>query len=774
MSYVDNLELSADEPGALYHGLGVLQEFCSIMDVELDTGKLYGWALTSTDRAILRGYGLNIEYAARDVGGQVNYGRKKHTAVVVDRIRAVLPQFDVLRRSLLAPAQKMLCIAGALFPRGLHGCENVQLGATHFSKFRSKVMQAMKWDRAGASPLARPGLAFPGKLDAAYYQFRHVICLFRRQCLKSSSVRIAWQTFVRADARRSVGPFAKLQEQLCLVHWYLDDEFILHVPSRLKFNLLHCAHEELDLLMLHSWRQVIAEELSQRPGYEDLQGICYELVENYDASLTVADREALWIIREGAFFTGDYLSRFDSRVSAECSQCQMLDTVEHRYAVCANYADIHADHSEVLEAWDLLPRALLLHGLPSENPWRSLRWEALQQLGNIPVRFFHGAPVEGHVHVFCDGSCSPPNNPALALASWAIVSPTVTGCIASGGLPGICQTIPRAELYGTLQAIRWGRLCQGTLHLWLDAQYVIDGLRFLLVEGQLPDDISNRDLWEGLEGELQQCLAKVVCHKVSSHLEEDQCTSPLEDWTRFWNACADAAAVAANQWRPGWFSRVHNRYVDHWQTQTQWLKEVSSLHLAIASADLQARQHRRAPMREDEEELIIERRFGTASWTPSESFDESWRRSEHTREFDLDVSFRFCRWVRSLNEDAEVFCSVTLFEIMLGFGCFAGLGESWQGFSQHRNPFSWPTAAAELRSFKQFFRAWCKVESFRPVYSRIALEPVNVLCGLEAVLFPWPDWIEQKVLQTIPQFIGRRPITNCQGLSRPLRYSQLV
>ena len=766
MSYVDNLELISAQPSGVLHALGVLREFCTVLDVELDEQKLYGWANNTSDRQVLRHFGLSVEYSARDVGGQMNYGNKKHISVLVARLKSLVPSFQALRRAPLTIGQKILCISGGLWPRGLHGCEGVCLGQGHFHMLRSKVMSSLRWDRAGASPLVRPCLFYTTKLDPEFYQFVRVLRLFRHQCVTSLHLRQLWEQFLQADVKRTVGPFAKLQEQLCRVGWHIDKSFDLWLTCDFRIPFLVSSEEVIDLFAEHYWRQAIAKDLAQRHGYHDLQGFSLEPCLHFDQTLTNVQKELIMIVREGAFFTGDMLSKYDPKVSHLCPTCGQLDTPEHRYISCPKYADIHALHAEVLAKWHDLPASLALHGLTSENPYRELRWRALNQLEHESVIFHGQVPVVDDLHIFTDGTCDNPSSPSTCLAAWAIVSPNLSGIVASGGVPGVLQTTPRAELFAALQAVVWSQSRNGIVHLWSDCAYVVEGFRVLLNTGTFAPDISNQDLWRALQEAVSQSLADYVCHKVSAHEDPANTSSPLEDWALEWNSKADFAARVANQNRPLWFSQIQASFIDEIHQSVELLGQIAALHLDVAEYDVAGRPSVRAPV-DDEEEIIIDRVIGVPQWHIATLSTERMSEPSVGNKFSVQTLDCFSRWVYNLEAQSERHCDVTFLELFFGFRVFCFVSEGWESLSSGRNPFHQTTCAAELRIFRQLFRFWVQRLGLSMTYRRTSLSEVGVVVGLDAVMFPWPLDVEQEVLRRVRQFVGRRPIQNCQGLSRP-------
>lgn len=91
-------------------------------------------------------------------------------------------------------------------------------------------MQALGWQRAGASQVVRLGLLNTDSLDPMSFSSGG-LSLARRQLLRFHSLSTLWSRFVGmldgSGAPVAPGPFAKLKEQLDLVGWSLDAHLTL-------------------------------------------------------------------------------------------------------------------------------------------------------------------------------------------------------------------------------------------------------------------------------------------------------------------------------------------------------------------------------------------------------------------------------------------------------------------------------------------------------------------------------------------------------------------
>ena len=773
LSFVDNLELFSDNVGSLLRGLETMRSFCRSLDLELDEAKLYGWSTTTLGRKMISHEGIALSYGERDLGGQMNYGSKLHNRVVVDRIKSLHGFFQALRKASLTSHQKIKCISGALWPRGLHGCESVEIGEAHFRSLRTEVMKGMKWDRAGASPIIRVGLLHTDKLDPGYYQWWRCLMLFKRQCKHSPQIRDHWRSFLRADgAHRAHGPFTKLLSLLGILGWRLDEDFSLTVPEGFSMPFLHVTDTLLRRLALYRWQQHMAGFACQRRDTFDLHGYAASHVDAVDASISQAEKETLQVIRDGSFFTSDYIGKFAPEQGL-CTLCGIEDSREHRYLYCPNYAAIRAEYPSLQQGAPGLTCAMVLHGLPGANPFHDLYWQALQALALIPDRFLIAPPAMMVWHVFTDGSCIHGRDPDIALASWALVLADEE-CIAAGWVPGIEQTVQRAELWAVLRALEWIGEEEGELHLWSDCQSVVETFRFLQNVGHLNCTLANSDLWEDLIVLLRQKRCRVYIHKVASHVDIATASSPLDEWTIANNQKVDLAAQIINHCRPPWFQQVYSRYADWWRKTRSELVEISKFHLAVAEID-HAWKTASLPPEEVSFPDLPFREWHDTSLQFTQNVDDripGWISYVQTvEEYGISLHEGLVRWGVSLEQTASRESIVSFLELFLGFRLWLGhsLFDELQEGSY--NKYAHRTAAGEFRIFKQSFRCICTALGIQyrgEARGEVDLTQYGVMYRVDGVRFAWPVEVETEVLSSLIRFVGRRPLRTSQDMARPL------
>ena len=297
LSYVDNLEVLSTSAPAVVHGVTVMREWCSIMDVELDEKKLALWSTSKHGRKYFRDNGFSVIYSGRDLGGQVNYGKGLRNSVIVKRMQGLDACFAALTRSLLSRMQKRLCIFGSLLPRGLHGSESTTIGDQHFVALGGRIMRALHWKRSGASQSVRLGLLNTDDLDPKYFCFWRVLALARRQFTRFDGLRSLWRKFLSGlAADRSAtceGPFSVLHTLLSLVGWRLDADILLWISADISLPFLSSPISLLKELALWFWRQHRSLEILSRDGFSDLDGFEHDLIASVNRSLDPRQVELL-------------------------------------------------------------------------------------------------------------------------------------------------------------------------------------------------------------------------------------------------------------------------------------------------------------------------------------------------------------------------------------------------------------------------------------------------------------------------------------------------
>ena len=772
ISYVDNIESLTHDINHLHSSWTSLVDFCRCLDLFVDMPQLYAWSTSSQGRRELRTLGYKISFGNRDLGGQMCYGAGLRNKVLTDRIKATLPFFESLRKSNAPLAIKVANIFQVLWPRALHGSESGCLGVQHFTKLRSSTMKSLRWNRGGASPLIRLSLLHSDKLDPEWYDLWHSVTLFRQQCCNLHMIRDWWSVYVLTGHRSTNGPFGKLWKLLESLGLTVDEHSRLWFSDRGWIHLLFAAISEVQKVLQHAYWERVSSVVNRRSGFEDLCGYDHALTTSADNQRLVSDIELLNIVRDGSFITNNFRGRFDNTKSQYCEVCGVLDTRQHRYEVCTRYTHLREAHAGLFQIWQTLPVSFRLYGLCGRNPWRKLLWEAFAALPS-QIGIFSVPPRGWIKHVFTDGTCSDPQDSDQSLAAWATVWADGGTVISSGVVPGITQTILRAELLAVISSLQWGAQSPGELHIWCDNETVVMHMRALQQQVDGPESFSHSDLWWDVDSLLRQSQAEVYIHKVASHLLEGDQDSPLSNWCSKWNSIVDAQAARANTVRPSWFCNIWDRFQQHRRKWKEYGRLVQSFHLDVAKQDCTDIEAAAAAAEEVEfdTELVFEWFDNDLSFSYQvESASAEFVFSDNHFGCLYPVLYSdFTAWIVAIDQEASRTRLVSFLEIFVAFRLLFCEGKTVRQIAGVDNIFSESTFAADFTFFKKMLVSLLRDTFGHGGEGHIDLSFLGIHMPLVAVYCGWPTDLEVQSLSALKAFINNRPAKSAQAFAKPWR-----
>ena len=165
----------------------------------------------------------------------------------------------------------------------------------------------------------------------------------------------------------------------------------------------------------------------------------------------------------------------------------------------------------------------------------------------------------------------------LQLASWGVIDATRGLVVSAGHLPGITQSIDRAEATALLSALRWGAHTDLALCLWSDSLSTVDLANHVMQFDHIPAGTANYDLWRLIQDALQdRAGACTLIRWVPSHISHEQAEDAFEDWLIHWNGLVDRLAVWINHQRPTvvWdrLKSLRNS-IDEWSRRIRQLRQ---------------------------------------------------------------------------------------------------------------------------------------------------------------------------------------------------------
>ena len=173
--------------------------------------------------------------------------------------------------------------------------------------------------------------------------------------------------------------------------------------------------------------------------------------------------------------------------------------------------------------------------------------------------------------------------------------------IAAGPLPGMNQSAFRAEVFGALQAVRFGRKHGVRIRLWTDCLGVVKRLRKIQLNAQIKPSVPHSDLWEELVDELQSLGAhNFLVTKVAAHQDISDAEGPLEQWAYLHNSLVDRAARLANMCRDQTFWSLHAEYASEVEHVKRIVSSVQQVILNIGRSAVFRDEYNEAPATSDE------------------------------------------------------------------------------------------------------------------------------------------------------------------------------
>ena len=367
ISYVDNLEVTAEALEHLQQGIVCTQTWAELWKLTLDDEKSYVWAADPKSRHALEVLRWPIKGHAKDLGASMTYGAKRSVADVVVRLNSLDTQWDLLRKVPAGEWKKWTLLQQGLWAKAFYGCSITPLGWQHITQLRTKAMKALRSARAGANPGLKLAILCPMGCDPGFYQLLLVFTTFRRLLQKQPGLADLWSQFMTSyHGQPSHGPFGKLLEMCELIGWNVDPPgFYDH--DGLWLSLFEVSAKTLKMSLEDAWAQKIARDLQGRQDFGDLDGIDLHVFQTAQKRLHMAHRTLLQPVRDGSFVEKVTHSKFDLSTQGRCPFCPAQDTMQHRCLECPISDHVRAQFPGLMQQWNQLPRALTERLLPSRN-----------------------------------------------------------------------------------------------------------------------------------------------------------------------------------------------------------------------------------------------------------------------------------------------------------------------------------------------------------------------------------------------------------------------
>ena len=583
-SYVDNWELFSDSVEAIIQALDALESICDELDLTLDRAKTFTWALDGQSRSELRAGGLSVQRNLRDLGGHQQFSRQQTNGTLKSQCDRLSKLWPALARSHAPHHQKLKVIRCKAWPRGLHAASGVHISPSIFKALSSQACKGLRADKAGCNSRILLSLVHFPAHDPACFAILDSLAQFRRFANPIQVEPYLQHASTMPDSLRVPGPCGVMLSRLELIGWthFQGTQFL--DQDGLPVDLLHSALREVQTRIHRAWQQHIGSLSSRRHGFAGLQEVDAVTTTKHVARLDFEQQGPLRSLLSGVFITADQQGEMFHIDTAErvCKFCQSPDSLYHRHWKCPHTKQsrdlIPVEHLETIYQQ---PSCFQERGWCIEPPCVREFRATLCSIPDTSGEFHLPAHFPDEFDCFTDGAAKDPGRPSTRLATWGWVlgDLTLQTCwpLADGGVPGLWQSVVRAEIFAVLSVTRFISRYPRRTRIWCDNQLVVDRLQQAL-DGQLVcgSTLHDHDLWSRVQFYLRNCASFVSVHKVYSH-QEQAGLSDAEAWIVEGNQAADDTANLAYQALPP-------------HVQTAW-RHASSLTGRLHSAHLSLVQH---------------------------------------------------------------------------------------------------------------------------------------------------------------------------------------
>ena len=167
-SFVDNIEITAEDHVVAQQGMQELSKIVQALDLDVDHSKTYMWSTDPEGRKHFRQIGTNQKNWARDLGGHVQYSRQATNSVITKKMEEFKPRWRSVQRSQAPYHQKLRAIKSVAWANTLHGISSANVGDENFEPLRTGALRALGEHHNGTSPIIHLSLVEHPSHDPAF------------------------------------------------------------------------------------------------------------------------------------------------------------------------------------------------------------------------------------------------------------------------------------------------------------------------------------------------------------------------------------------------------------------------------------------------------------------------------------------------------------------------------------------------------------------------------------------------------------------------------
>ena len=569
ISYVDNWEVQSTMPEATCQAVEAMDAFATALDIKLDKAKTYSWATTTASRKLLRAKGHAVLLHSKDLGGHLNYSKRGTSYSVRARITQSKPMWGWLSRSHATAYKKLRILHTVAWPRCLHGVSAVDIGIDHFTTLRASAMNALRWEKHGSSSSIQFGLLTEPRNDPHFYAIFTTVSQFRQYSNVQTACEVLDLLTQQPPARFLPGPSGVFLNRLHKLNWRWDSNGYVIDHQGFHLHVIDTPIQLLHQRMAHAWATTVGHNLSERKEFHGLADVDVACSTHTQRKLTPVEQGLLRVAMNGSFYTRDKQFSSGKFTSKQCPWCECEDGVHHRTWECPHFHNERERMDPAIRAYIMQqPDCTRLHGWFLESAEDLAFRKALIAIHDTSFAFERVPNLPDTLHLFTDGSGTDPNHPHLRIATWGVCVAALPEMefppVAAGGIPGLLQTVLRAEITAVTTAIHYGIHSNRPFYIWTDCQVVFDRVLTFVKDDTsvITPKQKDHDLWQTMQSALavsrrMGLFQKIL--KITSHQNSMEYSQFVDRWAIKGNEAADALAIWARQLLPPEVTQAHQR-----------------------------------------------------------------------------------------------------------------------------------------------------------------------------------------------------------------------
>eukprot|EP00438_Fugacium_kawagutii_P015677 Skav235300 [mRNA] locus=scaffold520:4940:14554:- [translate_table: standard] len=729
-SYVDNWEITASSVEALQRAMQRLDDFTSLLDLQLDQKKSMVWAVQAGDRASLREGSFQVVRQTADLGGHLQFSRQLTNSTVQKKCKALEVVWGKLSRSLAPKQLKHKVIRCKAWPNALHAAPGVHISDAIFTDLRAKAMKGLNMSKAGSNPMVYLALVLHPSRDPEGFALQSCIRTLRRVASREIVAAYLPSIVQMPDRRRVPGPIGVLVARLEALGWEWKCECCWLDQFGMVIDLFDTPIQEFLQRMFVAFQQMVGQRICHRHGFAGLQDVDAHASRGVVSKLDDVSRGMVHALQVGTFVTADQIGQAHQADEAVrcCKFCGEADSLFHRHWQRQATHWSRQQLSEETRNWvEQQPVCTTERGWCCQPQSVGAFRRQLGRVADTTGIEIDSIPAVPMLYVFTDGTGRAPTLPSVRLVAWTWIamgsySDDVTYRGGRGGVPGWWQTIVRAETCALISALKFSVRHRQAMTIFCDNGLVVKRFRALQGSGEAAVQGADADLWLVLAELLQQIQWEVKFIHVFSH-QDLQNLGGVERWVCSGNHLADSEAGLALQALDPQLLQTQEQAQRDVEKQQRCYHEMMSHFIRVGQQSITTAPQRFAVPNDPEPlqpepcqhtELVLREVVAAIRYKVP--------RPLHARQMQTWLD-----WFRALDAPE---CAVRLaswIELLIHYQVSAGcIGMVCRGKGQHRVWESVPITATYsfvqlYRSFSQY--GWNMLRVFSPDWRAIQAKP---------------------------------------------------